>query len=141
LSGSDDNTLRLWDLDNGTELRRFEGHNGWVRTIAVVPDRRRALSGSGDNTLRLWDLDNGTELRRFDGHDSRIRAIAVLPDGRRALSCSDDNTLRLWDLDSGVQLASFISDGAISAMDVAVKGPRVIVGHSGGRVIVLNVLS
>jgi hypothetical protein len=61
--------------------------------------------------------------------------------GARVRSGAGNNTLRLWDLDSGTQLASFISDGAISAMAVAENGPRVILGHSGGRVIVLNVLS
>ena len=141
LSSSDDNTLRLWNLDRGTELRRFEGHNGWVRAIAVLPGGHRALSGSGDMTLRLWNLDRGTELRRFEGHDGPVRAIAVMTDGRRALSGASDNTLRLWDLDSGTQLASFVFDGAISTMAVAKERPQVIVGQSGGRVIVLNVLS
>ena len=46
LSGSHDRTLRLWDLETGAELRRFEGHEGWVDSVAVLADGRRALSGS-----------------------------------------------------------------------------------------------
>ena len=46
LSGSDDRTLRLWDLETGAELRRFEGHEDWVTSVTVLADGRRALSGS-----------------------------------------------------------------------------------------------
>ena len=39
---------KLWDLESGAELRRFEGHEGFVTSVAVLPDGRRTLSGSGD---------------------------------------------------------------------------------------------
>ena len=67
----DDRTLRLWDLETGAELRRFEGHERRVTSVAVLPDGRRALSGSEIRTLRLWDLETGAELRRFEGHEKR----------------------------------------------------------------------
>jgi WD40 repeat protein len=50
LSGSGDNTLRLWDLTTGQTLRTFEGHAGQVTGVAVLPDGGRALSSSRDNT-------------------------------------------------------------------------------------------
>ena len=68
LSASDDKTLRLWDIESGAELRRFEGHTDEVNSVAVLPDGRRALSASEDETLRLWDIESGAELRRFEGH-------------------------------------------------------------------------
>jgi WD40 repeat protein len=78
--------LRLWDLETGVELRRFEGHEDIITSMTVLTDGRRALSGSEDRTLRLWDLDTGAELRRFEGDGSRITCMTVLADGRRALS-------------------------------------------------------
>ena len=104
LSGSDDKTLKLWDLESGACLRTLEGHSGWVRSCVVLPDGRRALSGSGDKTLKLWDLESGACLRTLEGHSSYVSSCVVLPDGRRALSGSDDKTLKLWDLDSGACL-------------------------------------
>ena len=79
LSGSHDRTLRLWDLETGAELRRFEGHEGWVNSVAVLADGRRALSGSEDRTLRLWDLETGACLALFGG-DATFTAVAVVRD-------------------------------------------------------------
>jgi len=61
LSGSHDRTIRLWDVDRGKELYRFEGHTKEVVSIAVSPDGRHALSGSADSTMRLWNLPQPRE--------------------------------------------------------------------------------
>jgi WD40 repeat protein len=44
LSGSGHKTLRLWDLETGVELRRLEGHEGWVSSLVVMADGRLAPS-------------------------------------------------------------------------------------------------
>jgi DNA polymerase III delta prime subunit len=98
--------VRLWDLETGVELRRFERHKKGVNTVAALPDGQRALSGSADRTLRLWDLETGAELRRFEVGEM-VYSVAPLPDGRRALSGSEDRTVRLWDLETGVELRRF----------------------------------
>src|SRR5262249_38526602 len=40
-----DSSVRLWDVQTGQELRRFEGHKRQVLTVAFAPDGRRAVSG------------------------------------------------------------------------------------------------
>ncbi|MCL1466844.1 WD40 repeat domain-containing protein, partial [Argonema galeatum] len=54
ISGSDDKTLKLWNLETGSELFTFNGHSGWVRAVAITPDGKKAISGSDDKTLKLW---------------------------------------------------------------------------------------
>ena len=63
LSGSKDNTLKLWDAASGRELHSFPGHSGAVWSVAISPDGRTALSGSDDKTLRLWDISEWTQPR------------------------------------------------------------------------------
>jgi WD40 repeat protein len=81
VSASDDQTLRLWDLETGQTIRRLEGHTGWVRAVAVMPDGRRAVSASYDGTLRLWDLESGKQIATFTG-ESAMPSCAVTSDGR-----------------------------------------------------------
>jgi hypothetical protein len=98
LSGSHDNTLRLWELASGRCLRTFEGHKHHVNSVCLSADGRFALSGGKDNTLRLWELASGRCLRTFEGHKHHVNSVCLSADGRFALSGSVDETLRLWEL-------------------------------------------
>ena len=80
-SGSDDNTIRLWDVASGAETARLEGHS--IGSLCVLPDGRLA-SGSEDSTIRLWDVTSGAETARLEGHSDWVTALCVLPDGRLA---------------------------------------------------------
>ncbi len=107
LSGSTDNTLKVWDAASGGELRSFTGHTGVVTSVAFSPDGRLALSGSWDKTLKLWEVKSGRELRSFTGHADAVKSVAFSPDGRLALSGSYDKALKLWEVASGRELRSF----------------------------------
>ena len=54
-SGSDDETVRLWDAVTGAALQTLEGHRGRVYSVAFSPDGKVVASGSADKTVRLWD--------------------------------------------------------------------------------------
>ena len=56
VSGSGDNTVRVWDLHGSEPPRVLEGHREGVNAVALSADGRRAVSGSYDNTVRVWDL-------------------------------------------------------------------------------------
>jgi WD40 repeat protein len=62
-SGSDDQTVKLWDVETGQEVRTLRGHNGGVWSVAFSPDGRLLASGSGDGTVKLWDVATGQEVR------------------------------------------------------------------------------
>jgi hypothetical protein len=65
LSGSDDETLILWDVATGRNIRTFNGHSDWVMAVSMSRDGKYALSGSDDKTLILWDVATGRVLRRL----------------------------------------------------------------------------
>nr|VFJ52506.1 MAG: WD domain-containing protein, G-beta repeat-containing protein [Candidatus Kentron sp. FW] len=109
LTGSWDDTLKLWDISTvlnagmagGREIRAFRGHPNDVRSIALSPGGRTVLSGSSDKTLKLWDLASRKVIRTFREHSGSVYAVAIAPDGRSALSGSRDNTLKLRGVASG----------------------------------------
>src|SRR5947207_1996005 len=57
LSGSLDRTVRLWDVETGSMLKKLEGHHDTVLSVAFSPTGRHAVSGSSDKTVILWDLE------------------------------------------------------------------------------------
>jgi hypothetical protein len=107
LTGADDATARLWDLETGRCLRVLDGHMQDVWTLAWSANQRHALSASNDGTVRLWDLETGRCLRVLEGHRAAVYGVAWRADERHALSGSADQTIRLWDVEDGRQLRVF----------------------------------
>jgi WD40 repeat protein len=103
LSGSDDATIKLWDIATGQCLKTFTGHKKWLHSVAFSPDGLTALSGSSDKTLKLWDIATGKCIKTFTGpgHTAYVTSVAFSPDGKTVLSGSGDNTLKLWDIATG----------------------------------------
>jgi WD40 repeat protein len=128
--GHEDGTIRIWDLQTGREIRRFQeqGHTGRVSSVALSSDCRRLLSGGLDGTVRLWDVADGRELRRFPFSGNWICGVALSPDGRLALSAGFDKMVRLYDLTTAQVLRRFQHDGPVN--EVAFSGDRLAVSAS-----------
>ncbi len=107
LSGSEDGSLRLWEVATGRCIRSFGGHRGKVTSVCLSGDGKWALSGSSDKKLRLWEASSGRSLRSFEGHADRVTSICLSGDGRWALSGSDDRTVRLWEVSTGHCVRTF----------------------------------
>jgi sugar lactone lactonase YvrE len=107
VSTSDDQTLKLWDVETGAEIRTFTGHSNWVLGCAFSPDGTKVVSASIDKTLKLWDVETGAEIRTFIGHSGSVLACVFSPDGTKVASASIDKTLKLWDVETGTEIRTF----------------------------------
>ncbi len=137
ISGSQDKTLRLWEISTGRCTHIFRGHSGYITDVALSPDGQFAVSASRDHTLRVWRIASGMCLRILRGHDAYVSSVAVTADGRFAVSGSWDRTVRLWKLDSGECLRVFERhEGQVEAIAVTPDGHFVV---SGGRDATLRV--
>jgi WD40 repeat protein len=106
-AGSENNTIKVWNLNTGAEAGCLRGHTDLVTSIAFSPDGRQALSGSFDGTMRLWDVARQQEIRCFQRHTGWVTCVAFCPDGRRAIAGYYDWSVRLWDLENGQELHCF----------------------------------
>ncbi|MEW6496292.1 MAG: caspase family protein, partial [Cyanobacteriota bacterium] len=98
VSGSGDNTIRLWDTTGKAISQSIKGHQGWVNSVAFSPDGKTIVSGSDDKTIRLWDTTGKPIGQPWRGHeDAVVNSVAFSPDGKTIVSGSDDKTIRLWD--------------------------------------------
>ena len=99
VSGGEDNTLRLWDVQTGQRIGQpLRGHGGDVLSVVFSPDGTRLASGGYDGTVRLWNAQNGQRIGKpMRWHEKgQVRSVAFSPDGTRLVSGGEDNTLRLW---------------------------------------------
>jgi len=102
-SGSDDATVKLWDVVSGRELFTLQGHTSYIWGLAFSPDGTILASASEDDTIRLWNVNNGSLIRTIEiGSD--VAGIAFSPDGATLASGSGANIVRLWRVSDGVHL-------------------------------------
>ena len=108
-SGSQDSTIRLWDVTTG-QLKSLQSHIGVVSSLALSGSL--LVSGSYDKTVKLWDAGSMQLLHTLCGHSNYVQGVAVSTEGsQRVLSCggwlfhATDFGVRVWDAASGAQLA------------------------------------
>jgi WD40 repeat protein len=149
--GNGERSLRLWDIDNGTELTLingmhdnvFKGMHDNVRCLTLSPDGRFFAAGHfpesqagravhflnvvTPGTIRLWDLEDGRMIRSFSGHTNVVSSIAFSPDGKTLVSSSFDKTIRLWDVATGKELKRFVGHtGPVECVAFTPDGRRLV---------------
>jgi WD40 repeat protein len=100
-SGSDDQTIKLWDATTGNELRVLQGHDDCLFSLAFSPDGRMLASASADRTVKLWDVEQGQLVASLDvvpGEDHGAYSVAWSPTGRQVSAACADGLVLLWDL-------------------------------------------
>uniref|UniRef100_A0A7G3A8T8 Putative cdc4 n=1 Tax=Lutzomyia longipalpis TaxID=7200 RepID=A0A7G3A8T8_LUTLO len=100
VSGSDDNTLKVWSAITGKCLRTLVGHTGGVWSSQMSANI--IISGSTDRTLKVWNADTGQCIHTLYGHTSTVRCMHL--HGNKVVSGSRDATLRVWDVTRGICL-------------------------------------
>ncbi|KAF5810790.1 putative transcription factor WD40-like family [Helianthus annuus] len=118
VTGSKDNTVRLWDSDSRCCIGVGKGHMGGIGAVSFAKKLHNFfVSGSSDLTLKLWSLDDLSDdvndaftlktKAATAAHDKDINALAVAPNDSLICSGSQDRTARIWklpDLTPGVVL-------------------------------------
>jgi RNA polymerase sigma factor (sigma-70 family) len=101
-SGSDDGTLRLWDVDAGKELRRFTDPDHFAFSVAFWRNGRKLLVGCFSE-LQIWDLTTGKRLRTLPLPEGAAVRGVISPDGKTVAAAGgqDGYRLHLWDAETG----------------------------------------
>jgi WD40 repeat protein len=100
VSGSYDNTLRLWDTATGQVVGApMAKHEQPVESVAFSPDGQTIASGSDDKTIRFWDARSQQPVGEpIGGHGvDSVNSVAFSPNGQTIASGSADKTIRIWD--------------------------------------------
>lgn len=134
-SGSFDNTIKIWDMAAGRELRTLNGHTGAVKTLFWSADGRLLISGGNDRTVRIWNAESGLEMRRFDFQVGTVEAAALTADGLKLAAGGSDGTVLLWNAANGQELFRFSGhSGAVSALAFSGDGSVLASGSNDNTV-------
>jgi WD40 repeat protein len=151
VSGSNDQTVRLWLAASGKELGTLKGAKS-ITGVAVSPDGRSIAAATGEyvrddhgfpnitGIVILWDVATRKERANLPEHKGSVRTVAFSPDGKILASGGQDGLVKLWDTGTSKERAilqghqgyvcslSFAPDGktlASSGIDSTVRLWRV----------------
>jgi F-box and WD-40 domain protein MET30 len=91
-TGSYDATIKIWDIETGSEIRTLNGHLEGVRCLQF--DDTKLISGSLDGTLKVWNWRTGECLSTYRGHGGGV--VGLHFDGDLLVSASVDKTIKIW---------------------------------------------
>ena len=80
-SGSRNNTVVLWDVSTGRNIRTLLGHTlDEICSVSFNADGQMLASvGGKDNTIRLWEVSTGTETTKLTGHTDVVWSVSFIP--------------------------------------------------------------
>jgi WD40 repeat protein/serine/threonine protein kinase len=128
-SGSEDRTVKLWDVARAVGERDvLTAHSGSAETLVFTPDGRTLISGGSDGFIRRWDVTTGRQLAQLGAPQVKnlVQSLAVSRDGRTLA----DPRVGLWDLETGRLLELPSEEGALSAAFSPVE-PILATAHGG----------
>jgi len=137
-SGSVDNTIKLWNLDRGVEIRTFVEAPSTttfsaVLSIAFSPDGKSIASGNNNNEIRLWNIETG-KFRKLvvesdDEADDGVNTVAFSPVSNVLASGSANGELRLWDTSTASLKKELVDKGPeITSIAFSPDGKFLVVG-------------
>ena len=97
-TGSDDNTIKLWEVNTGQVISTLLGHSWSVVTLAFSADGETLISGSRDKIVKFWSVSTKQEVGTLSGHVDSVSTVAISPDAQLIASGSRDKTIKLWEL-------------------------------------------
>ena len=105
-SGSDDGTIKLWNLKENVCVKTIQAHNNGVTYLKSL--NANTLVSTSFRDIKVWHLDSAKSkcVQNLIGHTNWVRYIIQVynGDGVRLASCSDDMTIKVWDLEAGTCL-------------------------------------
>ncbi len=130
-SGSNDRTIRLWDLATGRSLNVLHGHSEPIHAVVISSTGQTLASGGNDKTIKLWNVESGRLLHTLTEHTNWVNALAITADGLMLLSAGDDKTIKRWSLEGGSLLQSWV--GHLSPIYALAISPDSKLVASGGN--------
>ena len=100
VSGGNDNTVRIWDLETG-KRKQILKHGAGVNCVAISPDGQTIVGGGKGKIVIIWDINNKTAKHILKDHSGWIYDVKISPNGQTLFSAGRDKTIKIWDIKTG----------------------------------------
>ena len=118
-TGSEDKTVKLWNIRSKRELFTLSGHTGGIRKLAFTPSGNFFASAAEDQTVKIWNAISGKEVITLTEFDSSISTLRFGSRGERLITGTSSGRVQVWDRTNGKMICELIGHEA-AVTDVAI---------------------
>lgn len=143
-SASDDETVRVWNVDSGESLVTIHSEHGPMMGVAFSPDGEQLATAAGDpervtqaGEVHLWNARTGASIGSFPAHKRAAAAVVFLPDGKHVVSASRDETLNVY-ATATTEARGFYGGHSRPVNTLWPLNERIVCSGSGGRAVGKN---
>jgi WD40 repeat protein len=99
LSGSRDESIKVWNVETRECIHTLKGHTGWITILLALPYEHKLFSSSEECSIKYWNILDGKCLQTFWGHTDTIESL--LYENGELISCSEDESIKIWNVNTG----------------------------------------
>jgi WD40 repeat protein/predicted Ser/Thr protein kinase len=132
-SGSEDKTVKVWEVGSWREVATLRGHQDWVSSVSFSPDGKFLASGSGDKTVKVWEVGSWREVATLR-HGGYVKSVSFSPDGKFLASGSWDKTVKVWEVGSWREVATLRHVSWVSSVSFSPDG-KFLASGSGDKTV------
>ncbi|KAJ2959604.1 hypothetical protein NQZ79_g4942 [Umbelopsis isabellina] len=109
VSGSSDNTLRIWDTETAECTNVLRGHKSRIWDVSTTKLGDCVASASGDGTVKLWDLKSSKAncISTLGGHGGDVYSVQYHRGETNLVTGGYDKVVRLFDVNTGAVVKTF----------------------------------
>lgn len=108
-SASKDQTIKIWDMESGKELKTLKGHQNQVQSLSFHP-QGKILASADTFTVKLWSLEIGQELKSIPTREQAIYGVPFSPNGSLVAIVMEDH-VEVWSWETEKEVASLVGGG------------------------------
>jgi WD40 repeat protein len=133
-TGDSKGIIALWNLADGSEIARFAGDAGPIKSVDFSPDKSKLVFSATDKAVHILDLEQKVELFVLKKHTLNINKVAFSPDGGSVISGGDDFQIMIWDAQSGEFTRKYSAAKKINDLSISSDGSSVAVALNNATV-------
>lgn len=142
LTGSEDNTVKLWDAGSGKEIWAAGRQTFGVSSVAISPDGGKLIAGMEAGSLNIWDLSSGTQIKSIS-HNMGVECVAITSGGAKSFAGGWDfkehtTSIKQWDNLSGEEILNLKLEGGSWAKCLALTNDGKNMLYSAGETLYLS---
>lgn len=159
ISGSQDNTIKVWNLGSSQLERTLSGHTGTVNYLSVTPDGKHIVSAES-KSVRIWNLQTGALIRKLE-NSGTISFVRTSQDGKTLVmdggtqiekgttdvsdySYSEEQKkyiISIFNLQTGTLKRQLVHDNSLTKVQMSLSGNILVSGDSSGTLNIWNLQS